>query len=124
MHGPRSPFFKKTLAASEQKQQERAAWRAQASQLDARQLVFIDECGSNIALTPRYGWALKGQRATGSVPRNRGKNTTLIASLCWDEMGESIIFEGAAKAAAFWRYVESMLAPHRTSQATSCAWTT
>ncbi len=124
MHWPRSPFFKKTLAASEQKQQERAAWRAQASQLDARQLVFIDECGSNIALTPRYGWALKGQRATGSVPRNRGKNTTLIASLCWDEMGESMILEGAANAAAFEQYVESMLAPHRISQGRSLSWTT
>jgi hypothetical protein len=91
---------KKTVAATEQKQQERAAWRAQASQLDVRQLVFIDECGSNIALTPRYGWALKGQRATGSVPRNRGKNTTLIASLGWDGMGESMIIEGAADTAA------------------------
>jgi transposase len=101
---------KKTLAANEQKQQERAAWRAQASQLDARQLVFIDECGSNIALTQRYGRAPKGQRVNGSVPRNRGKNTTLIASLCWD--GESMILKGAANAAAFEQYVESILAPH------------
>jgi transposase len=100
------------LAVTSQKQQERAAWRAQASQLDARQLVFIDECGSNIALTLRYGWALKGQRATGSVPRNRGKNTTLIASLGWDGMGESMIIEGSADTAAFEQYVESILAPH------------
>jgi hypothetical protein len=60
----------------------------------------IDECGSNIALTPRYGWALKGQRATGSVPRNRGKNMTLIASLGWGGMGESMMIEGAADTAA------------------------
>src|SRR5258708_32486716 len=120
MHWPRSPFFKKTLAASEQKQQERAAWRAQASQLDARQLVFIDECGSNIALTPRYGWALKGQRATGSVPPNRGKNPTLIASLCWDGMGESLILQGAAHAAAFAQHVWSMLAPPSNSEGRAC----
>ena len=115
---------KKTVAATEQKQQERAAWRAQASQLDVRQLVFIDECGSNIALTPRYGWALKEQRATGSVPRNRGKNTTLIASLGWDGMGESMIIEGAADTAAFEQYVEYMFAPHRISQGRLWSWTT
>jgi hypothetical protein len=65
-----------------------------------------------LRFSPRYGWALKGQRATGSVPRKRGKNTTLLASLGWDGMGESMIIEGAADTAAFEQYVESMLAPH------------
>jgi hypothetical protein len=50
--------------------------------------------------SPRYGWALKGQRTKGSVPRNRGKNTTLIASLRWNGMGESMIIEGAVNAVA------------------------
>jgi hypothetical protein len=53
-------------------------------QVDARRLVIVDECGSNIALTALYGWAPKGERAHGSVPRNRGKNTTLLASLWLD----------------------------------------
>jgi hypothetical protein len=43
---------KKTLRASEQKEADRAAWREQAQTLDASKLIFIDECGSNIALTP------------------------------------------------------------------------
>lgn len=81
------------------------------SQLDARQLIFLDECGSNIALTPRYGWAPKGQRTHGSVPRNRGKNTTLLAALCWDGIGESLIFEGGTTAAIFEQYIEHILAP-------------
>jgi len=54
-------------------------------------LVFVDECGSNIALTPIYARAPKGERATGSVPRNRGKNTTLIASLSLEGMGAAMI---------------------------------
>src|SRR5437879_12287016 len=45
---------KKTLRASEQKEEERVAWREQAQTLDASKLVFIDECGSNIALTRLY----------------------------------------------------------------------
>jgi transposase len=45
---------KKTLRASEQKEADRAAWRKQAQTLDAGNLVFVDECGSTIALTRLY----------------------------------------------------------------------
>jgi transposase len=74
-------------------------------------LVFVDECGSNIALTPIYARAPKGERATGRVPRNRGKNTTLIASLSLAGMGAAMILEGSANGAAFELYVEQLLAP-------------
>ncbi len=72
---------KKKLGATERNEETRAAWREHVKQLDARKLVVIDECGSNIGLTPLYARAPKGARAYGSVPRNRGKNTTLIAAL-------------------------------------------
>ncbi len=92
---------KKTLGASERNEEARAAWREHLKHLDARKLVVIDECGSNIALTPLYARAPKGSLACGRVPRNRGKNTTLIASLSWSGMGASMIIEGATNAAAF-----------------------
>jgi len=79
------------VGASERNEEERAAWRAEVSPLPASQLVFVDECGSNIALTPLYARAPKGERAKGSVPRNRGKNTTLIASLSLEGMGAAMI---------------------------------
>jgi transposase len=80
-------------------------------------LIFVDECGSNIALTPIYARAPKGQRAYGSIPRNRGKNTTLIASLSLEGMGEAMILEGSVNGAAFEAYVEHLLAPSlRTGQ--------
>src|SRR5215469_2452644 len=69
-------------------------------QVDAKRLVIVDECGSNIALTPLYGWAPQGQRAHGSVPRNRGKNTTLLASLSLSGIGASMIIEGSVNALA------------------------
>jgi transposase len=78
---------------------------------EASQLVFVDECGSNIALTPLYARAPKGQRAVDSVPRNRGKNTTLIASLSLKGVGASMILEGAANGAAFEASVEQVLVP-------------
>ena len=105
---------KKTVGASERNEEARAAWREHVKQLDARKLVIIDECGSNIALTPLYARAPKGVRAYGSVPRNRGKNTTLIAALGWSGMGESMIIEGSTNAAAFELYIEEILAPSLT----------
>ncbi len=72
---------KKTLRASEQKEEERAVWRKQVQNLDARKLVFIDECGSNIALTRLYARSPKGRRVYGAVPRNKRANITLLASL-------------------------------------------
>ena len=76
---------------------------------------MVDECGSNIALTPLYARAPKGQRAYGSIPRNRGKNMTLIAALSWQGMTESLILDGAANGAVFERYVEQVLAPSLTA---------
>ena len=102
---------KKTLGASERNDQERARWREQIKEVDAKRLVVLDECGSNIALTPLYARAPKGQRARGSVPRNRGKNTTLLASLSLEGMGASMIIEGAANATAFEAYLEHILIP-------------
>jgi DDE superfamily endonuclease len=99
------------LGATERNEEERAAWRGEVNELPARQLVFVDECGSNIALTPIYARAPKGERAQGGVPRNRGKNTTLIASLSLEGMGAAMILEGSANGAAFELYVEQLLAP-------------
>ncbi|GCE18184.1 IS630 transposase-related protein [Dictyobacter kobayashii] len=45
---------KKTIRASEQNEADRDVWCEQAKELDASKLIFIDECGSNIALTRLY----------------------------------------------------------------------
>lgn len=102
---------KKTLAASERKEEERERWRDQTKDLDPNQLVFVDETASNTALTRLYARAPKGKRARGSAPRNRGKNTTVIASLSLSGMGESLILEDAANGEMFELYIEKILVP-------------
>ena len=87
-------------------------WRWLASRFDARRLVFVDESGFNTSMTRLRARAPKGKRAYGKVPRNRGKNQTLIAAITLKEgMGESMTLEGATDAAAFEAYVEHFLAP-------------
>lgn len=77
----------------------------------ADDLIVIDECGSNLNLTPRYARAPRGQRAIGYVPRNTPPNTTLIASLTLQGMGPALIVPGATDRFAFETYVEQILAP-------------
>lgn len=102
---------KKTLRASEQKEEERVAWREQAQTLDVNKLVFLDECGSNIALTRLYARSPKGKRACGAIPRNRRANITLLASLSLQGMGEAFLLEGSADGQAFEISIEQILAP-------------
>jgi transposase len=82
-----------------------------AQSLDARSVVFVDEMGTNISLSPLYAWSRKGERANCSVPRNRGKNTTLLASMSVEGMGPSLAVEGATNSEVFETYVERVLAP-------------
>ena len=100
------------MGALERDEWLRAAWKVTVAQsLDARSVVFVDEMGTNISLSPVYGCSRKGERAYCSVPRNRGKNTTLLASMSVQGMGSSLAVEGATTAAVFETYVERVLAP-------------
>jgi hypothetical protein len=49
-----------------------------AEKIVAERLVFVDECGTHTSLGPIYGYAPIGERLRLSVPRKRGKNTTLL----------------------------------------------
>lgn len=90
----------------------RAAWRITvAEQIDARQLVFVDEMGTNTSLSPLYAWASRGERAYCSVPRNRGPNTTLLSSMSISGMGPPLAVEGPTNREVFETYVERLLAP-------------
>ncbi len=82
-----------------------------AQKVDSRRLVFVDEMGTNTSLAPLYAYSLKGRRAYAEVPRNRGKNTTLLASMSLEGMGPCLAVEGATSATVFESYVERVLAP-------------
>ncbi|MGA7672421.1 MAG: IS630 family transposase [Nitrolancea sp.] len=76
------------------------------SQHDPGQFVFVDESHANTTLTPRYGWAPRGERATGPAPRNYRANTTVVAALTPDGIQSPMVVEGAMDSAAFAAYVQ------------------
>ena len=90
----------------------RAAWRVLvAGVVDPSKLVFVDECGTHTSLAPLYGYSPKGERLRLSVPRNRGKNTTLLASITLEGMGPSLAVNGSTTAEVFEAYLEQVLLP-------------
>jgi transposase len=102
---------KKSKVAQERDEGLRALWRWLVSHFDVRRLVFVDESGMHTSMDRLRSRAPKGLRAYGKVPRNRGKNTTLIASMSLCGMGETMCIQGATDAKAFEVYIEHFLAP-------------
>lgn len=103
---------KKSPLAQERDEQKRGLWRWLAARFDARRLVFIDESGFHTSMTRLRARAPKGKRVYGRVPRNRGKNQTLIAAISLEGgMSASLSIEGSTDAELFETYVEEVLAP-------------
>jgi transposase len=104
---------KRSLGAGERDEFLRAAWRLfVAGKVNAERLVFVDEMGTNVSLSPLYGWSRRGERAFGSTPRNWGKNLTLLASITVVEgIGPCLAVEGATTRVVFEAYLERALAP-------------
>ena len=75
-------------------------------------LVFVEEMGTYVSLHPLYACSKRGARARCSVLRNRGPNTTLLASMTLEGMGPCLAVEGATTTAAvFEAYIEKVLVP-------------
>jgi transposase len=104
---------KKSPVATERDEEKRGLWRWLAGRFDARRLVFIDESGFHTSMTRLRARAPRGERAYGKIPRNRGKNQTLIAAITLQGgMGEAALaIEGSTDAELFEAYVEELLAP-------------
>lgn len=62
-------------------------------------------------MTPRYGRAPRGERVVGSVPRNHGPNTTLVAAMSLDGITAAMTVEGAMDRWAFDTFVDQILGP-------------
>ncbi len=62
---------------SERVQTRRSEYQAEMAGISGR-LKFLDEAGSNLAMTRLYGRAAPGERVFDSVPQNYGKTL-----LCW-----------------------------------------
>ena len=92
-------------------QRLRRQFRQGLARIAIERLKFLDESGINRAMTRRYGRSPRGQRVVGSVPENRGPNTTIVGTLGLAGVSAIATLEGAMNGARFQGYVEQTLAP-------------
>ena len=103
---------KRSLGAGERDEFLRAAWRLVVTgEVDAERLVFVDEMGANVSLSPLYAWSRRGLRAHAKTPRSWGKNVTLLASITRRGLGPCLAVEGSTTREVFEIYLQHILAP-------------
>ena len=109
------PAKKKTHQPSEQERpdvkEQRQEFRERAADWIVSKLKFLDETGSQLNMTRRYGRATPGERVVESLPSDYGSNYTLIAALSLEGLQAPWVLEGALNGESFTIYVAQVLAP-------------
>ncbi|MGI9048838.1 MAG: IS630 family transposase [Rubrobacteraceae bacterium] len=104
-------FQKRSLGASERDEQRRSAFGKYVKSIVSERFVFVDECSTNISLSPIHARAPRGERACGKAPRNWGENISLVCAIGTEGVKPSMSVEGAVDGKAFESYIEHFLAP-------------
>ena len=94
----------------ERVQTRRDEYRAEIAAISGR-LKFLDEAGSNLAMTRLYGRAAPGTRVYDAVPQNYGENITMLGCLSEAGLSAPMTVAGAVDGQVFLAYVERVLAP-------------
>lgn len=106
---------KKSLVATEQKTERvvlmRSEFRTRQKAFDPTRLVFLDEAGCHISMTPTHGWAPRGERLYDHVPRNRGTVTTMLGALTIGGLEAVMTIEGSTNSNVFHAFITEVLAP-------------
>lgn len=93
----------------------RAFWemlRSTITEEDLNKLVFIDESGSNAAMSRRYGRGPRGARVVGKKSYQfKRKTLTMIGALSLKGLIAMMTIEGGTSGAVFLAYVREVLVP-------------
>lgn len=74
-------------------------------------LVFIDEAGANLAMIRLYARSLRGQRAVGSRPYQRGQNVSMVEALSLHGPIATLQVLGAMDGLTFEAYIVRRVIP-------------
>lgn len=92
-------------------QQQRVEFWQLMQGILAKDLIFLDESGVNLALTRLMARAPKGKRARGKRPQKRGKNVSLIGAIGLQGLITQISLLGAADSLTFEAFIAQRLVP-------------
>ena len=77
----------------------------------AKDLIFVDESGINLALTRSFARSVKGQRARGARPHQRGRNVSLIGAIGLNGVITQVSLLGATDGLTFEAFIAQKLVP-------------
>lgn len=77
----------------------------------AKDLIFIDESGVNLALVRLFARSVKGQRAYGERPQKRGKNVSIVGALALKGVLTQCSLMGGTDAITFEAFISQKLVP-------------
>lgn len=92
-------------------QQRALDYFVKVNQSAPEDLIFIDEVGAVLNLTPAYGRAPQGHRAYADKPTAQGERISTIGALSQEGLGPAMCFEGTLNGLVFLHYVEHLLLP-------------
>ena len=78
---------------------------------DVSRFTFVDETGTHLGYTRRYGRAHPGQRVDQGVPLRRGGNVTVVGALSVNGVEAVRELDGALNEASFAAYLDQVLGP-------------
>jgi transposase len=111
----RSHAQKKSKLATERLRDDvierKKAFVEELKTFDFDRLIFLDECGVNTSMTPRYARAMRGQRAVSHVPFQRGTNISVLASVTAGGVLAWNAYDGAIDSERFAAFLAEKLLP-------------
>ena len=90
---------------------KREEYLAYVANIDPERFVFLDEAGSNAAMSREYGRAEAGKRVHDAKPVNYGPNLTIIGAINREGFQAAMTIPGATTGAVFRAYVDQVLVP-------------
>ena len=71
--------------------------------------VYLDEAGSNLAMSPTHAWSPKNKRAYDKKPARRGGNISLVGAIKNSGMQTLYPYDGAVNSEKFIHFIENSL---------------
>lgn len=79
--------------------------------MNPEDLVFLDESGCNLGMTPSHGYAPRGERVVDDAPKSRGTNVSILSAMDLEGPIGARTFKGAVNGPRFVKWVKTVLAP-------------
>ena len=89
----------------------RHLWQAAQASLDFNRLVFVDETGTNTAMTRTHGWGRKGKKLLAKAPHGHWMTSTFVAGLVHDGILAPQLLPCPMTGMIFQQWLEECLIP-------------